>query len=175
MSGRDTIQAVLTGRPQTGWAIYKMSPIWAGLMFVVKLAYTGGFAFGSWILVRDGSWHQDQLLLGGSILLGVCALVALLYFIKQLWAILFFKRSLIVLTDKALVKSWCGRIEEYPYDTIHDLRLVRIQGRSRPYTVFPEHYMEFTDQRTGKVVEIARNRAFGRADRIYQVLSAKLA
>lgn len=81
---------------------------------------------------------------------------------------------MVVLTHDAVIKSFRGKIAQYPYGEISNLKITRTYGTTSSLALMPQHYVEFTDKKTGQIVEIAKNRQFGLAQNIFNVLESKL-
>jgi len=174
MDPEHVIQSVVNNQPKVGWAIFKFHKIRSILIFIVKAFFVLMFGTGAFILLKNSSYETDTYTFVMGCFIAACALIALIVFLFHLRSMFYMSNNMIVLTEDAIVRSWCGKIKEYKYEAIEDLRLVRIHGRSRPYPMFPEHYIEFRDVSTGNIVELARNRVFGRADIIFRVLQNKV-
>lgn len=179
MNPSEIIQSVQDEHPQKGWVIYRYNLTWALLGLLMRLFYFGILAGGTAIFFissesnnrRVHQLNTEEYFYAGVFAIG--ALIALYYLLKHLYFLLNHNRNMIVLTDRAIIKSWGRTIQEFVYSDIDQMKIVRIQGRNRPYTVFPEHYIEFMDKQSGKIVQLARNRIFGRADEIYTMLQTK--
>lgn len=152
MQSQETIKAVLENRPKEGWYVYRYKIGWGILGLFFRLFYVG--LFGGMVEYMAIS--------------ALPALIALLMTLSQIYTLLYAKTNMVILTDDKAVKSWRGKIQEYPYSQIANLKMTRIFGGG----LLPRQYIEFNDK-GGSVVELARGRQFGLAQNIFSVLQSK--
>ena len=163
------IQTVLQEIPQTGWMVFRFHKLRALFMLLFKLFLVIIFGGGAAVLAWSGI-TQDPHVFIFSALLGIPAVIALVVFLKHLRSVQTSQTNMIVLTEDAIVKSWCGNLEEYPYNAVTHLMLSRSSGNGR----FPEHSVAFVDRRTNKRIELAANWVFGPAQQVHEALQNKI-
>lgn len=174
MQPSDIISSIVQNQIDPSWVIFKYHNTRALWMGGIKLLYVILLVSFTFILWRGYQNKPETYTLVMAAILGGAGIGAILVFLWHVYTMFFFQTNLIVLTNTEVIKSARGQIVSYPYEHIQNLEVVRIQGHSRPYTQFPEHYLRFTDARTRKIIELAWNREFGRADDIYTVLKTRV-
>ncbi|MBP9717962.1 hypothetical protein KBD59_01575 [Candidatus Gracilibacteria bacterium] len=171
MQPEQVIQSVLDGHPQNGWRIFRFNITNAVLRIVYNLAMVGVLAGGAWVMITTKAPNgEDQSQLGMGLFVGMFALGFLYPLIKNGFALIYSTKNMIVLTDTAAVKSWNGKIVEYPYNTICQVRFTSSTGRN----MYPQFFLDFVDSRTNKIVDLARNNVFGSINVLYDSLKNKV-
>lgn len=169
MTENEIIKAVREGRPQQGWAIFRLNPVRVIITLIGWLVIDALFAAGAVILLSNTTTHPtDKTMLYTG---GFLALMTLLFFIpvfNRLRALLFASGSMIVITPERVTRYYGGKTLDVPRSDITNLKLVWQTGQG-----FPQHYVEFVDRRSNKFIELARNQTFGRAETIYNHLQEK--
>lgn len=174
MSNTDVINAVIENRPEEGWIILRYNLLWATLGIIGKIFYVIVFGGISAILLFYKNEIKDNLYyIMGSIFAVICV-IAIYFLVQQIKNILYWKTNMIVLTNKSIVKSLSGKIEEYPYSCIRELKKVSIRGNNTSFVVFPRSYIEFVDNRTNVNVDFTSSFVFGNVNKIYNFLLAKV-
>lgn len=179
MKGAEIIQAVIEDRPQNGWAIFRHSKwhwflgiIFRFLYFLIPLGVAIIFF---WEFFQTGDLNtvsQDDQIMGGFMLF-----VALMFgfsFMKHLLSVFHIKTNMIILTNDRLVKSWKGKIVEYPYNKITKVDFYNLPGHNQGYHLLYKSYIEFTDTRDNLIVSIGRDDYFENINDISTILRSKL-
>ncbi len=170
MHAKEVIEAVLKNHPKEGWFIYHYNLTQGILGLLFRLFYVVVFTPMALILFFKGG--QDGLFY--ALLLGVVAFGGLYATIMQIITLMYSKKSMIVLTDNEIIKSFKGHIEGYPYSKISGLKMHSVSGGFNSPLFMPKYYIEFLDEQTGRSIELAHNRVFGSANEIFSILQSKL-
>lgn len=170
MHAKEVIESVLKNHPKEGWFIYRYNLTQGILGLLFRLLYVVIFTPMALILFFKGG--QDGLFY--AILLGVVAFGGLYATIMQIITLMYSKTSMIVLTDHSIIKNFKNKTEEYPYSKISGLNMHNVSGGLNSPLFMPKYYIEFTDEQTGRSVQLAHNRMFGSANEIFSVLQSKL-
>lgn len=175
MTPDQIVERTQAGQLEKDWIVFHYRPGREALFLFFKLLYLLGFGGGAFVLLVWGYLpsRSNEFLYSG-LLLGFCALFALGFFLRGATRLIYTKKNVIVITSSGIIKSLSGKVNEYLYTDIQNLRLVRTQGRSAGTSTMPQYYIEFTYAPTRKIIELARNSMFGRADDIYTVLQTKI-
>lgn len=159
---------------QSDWVVYRYHIIREIWFFFVKLVYVVLFLSMTIFLFYYIDPKVDYMPLFFALLLLLGTVVSFIYLINHLRRMWYMSSNMLVLTGDSVIRSLAGKVEQFYYSEITQVELVRIHGQSRPVTIFPEVYIQFDDQKTGKKIELVRNSIFGRPDKIYQKLMEKL-
>lgn len=169
MTGKEIIQAVLNGKPQQGWAVFRLNALSVIMTLIGWAVIDALFIAGAIVLLQNyPSQPNNKMLLYMGIFLAVMALLFFIPVFNRLRALLFARGSMVVLTPECVVRNYSGKLLEVPHTDVTQLKIVWQTGNG-----FPQHYVEFVDRRTNAYIELARNRTFGRAETIYNHLQEK--
>lgn len=171
---KDVISAVIENRPENGWIIIKYNILWAVLGLIGKIFYIILFGSMSYVLLFWESNNKDNLYYIMGSIFAFISMIVVFSLIKQIKNIFYWNTNMIVLTNNSIVKSIYGKIEEYPYSCIKELKIVRIAGNNMVYIVFPRSYIEFIDGRTNAAIDFTSSYVFGNVNKIYNLLLAKI-
>ncbi len=169
MHAEDVVKAVLEDRPKEGWFVYRYKIGWGVLGLVFRLFYLVLFGGVVWVFSLS-----DPIVIWLILVSALPAFIALLFVVGQILTLLYAGKSMVILTHDEIVKSFRGKIAAYKYAEISNLRITRTYGTTSSLSLMPQHFVEFTDKKTGQIVEIAKNRQFGLAQDIFSVLESKL-
>lgn len=174
MEPSNVIDAVLAGQAKPGWAIFKYSAKETVKSIIANATYTLLFIIPGGILILGGKTGGAYLYAMGGIfeLFGFYFLIS---FIKLVHSLFYAKRNMIVFTDKEALKSFNGDVSSYPYEFISSLRITNPMAANMPaFARNKDQYVDFTDTRTNKVIELTHNRMFGPPEPIFNFLNSKL-
>lgn len=174
MEPSNVIDAVLAGQAKPGWAIFKYSAKENIKSVIFNTFYTLLFVVLGGILILGGKTGGVYLYAMGGLfeLFGLYFLTSLIKLIRSLF---YAKRSMIVFTDKEVLKSSNGEVSSYPYEYISSLRITNPMAANMPaFARTKDQYVDFTDTRTNKIIELTYNRMFGPPEPIFNFLNSKL-
>lgn len=176
MEASHVIETVQKGGAKPGWAIFNYSRTDAIKKIAARAFYCvlfGGMAAVFTYTALQQSQTQYFFFGGFFWLIDLILLITIIGTILELKNA---KNHMIVCTDKEVVKSLKGKIETYPYEEIKNLRITNPQAANMP-AMMPkrEQFVDFTDTRTDKFVELIHNRTFGPPELIFNFLDSKLA
>lgn len=174
MESAKVLEEVLVGQAKPGWAIYKYSSKEAVKSLSFRIFYLllfGGVAV-AFILMASTYGSTNYIFAG---VFGLIVLYLIISIIGFARGILHSNRSMIVFTDKEVIKSLNGMVKGYPYDIIKSPKITNpLAANLPPLARRPEQFIDFTDGRTGQMVELAHNRQFGPPEPIFNFLNSKL-
>lgn len=177
MDSTQVISLIESGQAQPGWSLHYTKPI-------TNLRVNFKYFFYLFIFAGLTAAFYLELLTTGDLSLvptddryyGLLTAIFALYFLsKTLQSIYtFFHKNFAVATDKALITKWNGRVTEYPYKDIAELRLTYIAGRNKPIPLFGYQYFSFKDKRSGHQIEIGQRQYFHNQQELFTNLSSKI-
>lgn len=176
MDPAHVIETVLQGGAKPGWAVFNYSRIDAVKKIAARALYFVIFG-GMAAVFTYTALEQSQTVyffFGGFFWL--IDLILIITIFSTILELINARKQMIVLTDKEVVKSLKGKIETYPYEVIKNLRITNPLAANMP-AMMPkrEQFVDFTDARTDKFVELVHNRTFGPPELIFNFLNSKLA
>lgn len=178
MEAKEILKAVIEQRPKDGWIIY---PYYIGravvnlvvglILFLVLLGLT---AVLIWEFFSTGSFTSvapDYKI--AAIILGIFSFFLLWHLIRHVIRMAHAKSSFLIMADESLVVSLNGKIEEYPYDKIANIRFTYVPGQYSLYLWYQE-YIDFTDARGNQQVRIGEHNSFPAMREVFSILKSKI-
>jgi hypothetical protein len=169
------IERVLSNNTENGWAIFKYNFKYAitrilsrSFFLIVTLVMTITFT----ITAIKNNQSTYFILAFVSALSAIVAVVTILYVV---WELVYSKKSLIVITNESVVKNFKNRLEAFPFDCITNLNATNMYSDSTPVLARRGHqYIDFRDKRSGKSVNLTKNRIFGNPEPIFIILKSRI-
>ncbi len=174
MEPTSVLDTVLRGEAKPGWAIFNFAKGDAlkGIFFRMILLLIFGGATTTFVYTAPTYGTTNYLFAGIFGVIDFYLFISIVGIIRNLYNA---KRNMIIFTDKEVVKSLNGKVEDYPYDIIKSPRITNPMAANMPaMTRRPAQYVDFTDSRTGRMVELTNNRQFGPPEPIFNFLNSKL-
>ncbi|MBI4237383.1 MAG: hypothetical protein HY696_03045 [Deltaproteobacteria bacterium] len=156
------------GTPETGWVVFRYRPFVA----VARLLYPlvmGGLALAGWLYLfgRHFMAHplreafqqaladtETNLVFAFLLLWALACAIVILRRLRELWSA---GSNVLLLTPHGIVKRFKGCVEHFPWSAVSGCTQRITTGRS----LWPQREIYFTDQRTGRVVQLVGGRQFG--------------
>ncbi|MEI7484196.1 MAG: hypothetical protein WCK13_05745 [Ignavibacteriota bacterium] len=175
MTPETVIEKVQNNKPENGWAIFKYNLKYAisrilfrGLLFCVVLVMAAAFS------VSALKTHQTSFILF-TLVSVLFILVSVLSIVIVIWELFYSKKSMIVLTNEGVVKNFKNSLEYFPFDCITNLNATNQYSDSTPaITRRRDQYIDFRDKRTGKSINLVKNRIFGNPEPIFNILKSRI-
>lgn len=166
------IQHIQEGRPKNGWAVFpfKTTSTWFSILWEIFTLVVSGSAANMFLFLPPAPTSKPEDVYIGYVAVFAAA-IACIAFIFSVRRLLLAKKSYLVITDEELVKSFCGKVEEFPLKNISNLRLTQLRGTSG---FKPRYRIEFVDTRTRRIELLAQNTYFGDETAIFNTLNSKL-
>jgi len=169
------VERVLSNNPENGWAIFKYNFKYAisrilfrGFFLCVVLVMTAAFSLSAL------KTHQTSFILFASVS-AILALVSVLSIAFVIWELVYSKKSMVVLTNEGIIKNFKNRLEYFPFDCITNLNATNQYSDSTPAIARRrEQYIDFRDRRSGKSVNLVKNRIFGNPEPIFNILKSRI-
>ena len=169
------VERVLSNNPENGWAIFKYNFKYAisrilfrGFFLCVVLVMAAAFSLSA-LKTRQTSFILFALVSA------ILALVSLLSIAFVIWELFYSKKCMIVLTNEGVVKNFKNSLEYFPFDCITNLNATNQYSDSTPAILRRrEQYIDFMDIRSGKSVNLAKNRIFGNPEPIFNILKSRI-
>lgn len=173
-SKESVVQMALNKQAQPGWAVFPLSKFQVVKEVLFFAALSLLFGAGSFFIIIGFFNGELSLDLGIGFMIALSLILTIwgVYaFTVELKTLINVNKSVIVLTDKSIVKAFNNEIEEYPYEVISDLVLV-IRSRGG----YQNNIIQFVDKRTNtrERVKLAERKYFGREHDIFEILKEKV-
>lgn len=169
------IERALSNNPENGWAIFKYNFKYAimrilsrSFFLIVTLVMTITFTF----VALKNNQSTYFILAFVSALLTIVAVITIVYVV---WELVYSKKSMVVITNEGVVKNFKNRLEDFPFDCITNLNATNMYSDSTPGFARRGHqYIDFRDNRSGKSVNLTKNRIFGNPEPIFTILKSRI-
>ncbi len=169
MTPEQIVKNICENHTESQWTIFRYNLSRAILMLLYKI-----FLAGVLLITPGVLWYYNpkplpfELTLILFVFCGI-GLITLSVLLRHIYTMFFLKTNMIVFTENELIKSVRRKIQSWRYSEITNVREVVTQTKNS----YPVYSVEFTDQKTGHVLELARGREFGRSQDIYSFLKTK--
>jgi hypothetical protein len=174
MTPEQTIDAVISNRPQPGWAVFNYNFKYAISRIAGRLFFPILFIPAIYIFLVNLEANRETFLILAAFM-GSFSLASVLSLIPVVMELINSKSNFIVFSYDGVVKSFKGKTEYFPYDCIKKLRFTNPYGAGTPGIARNKYqYIDFTDARSNKLVSLAKNRIFGPPENVYNLLLTKL-
>lgn len=175
MTPNTIIDRVLSNNPENGWAIFKYNfkysvsrILFRSFFLCIVLVMTAAFS------VSAMKTHQTSFILF-ALVSAIITLVSFLSIAMVIWELFYSKKSMIVFTNEGIVRSFKNKLEYYPFDCITNLNATNQYSDSTPAIARRrEQYIDFRDKRSGKSVNLLKNRIFGNPEPIFNILRSRI-
>lgn len=163
------------GAPESGWVVFRYRPFVALLRLLYPLMM-GGLALAAWLFLfgrhfvahglrealQQALANTETNLVFAFLLLWILACAVVIF--RRLREVLSAGSNILLLTPHGIVKRFKGRVEHFPWANVAGCTQRITTGRS----VLPHREIYFTDQRTGRSVQLVGGRYFGAPHAIMQ-------
>ncbi len=173
MLPKDVINSVKAGKFVPGWAIFKYNLAYVIYRFVTRSFFFVVFSVVAVVLFILPPANDKVLYFIFGVAFSGFALTALLLLLNLIYEMMFFASNMIVFTENEIVKSFKGKIHSYHYDSISDFKFTNPMGTTPGIFRTRYQYIDFKDIKTNKIINLTRNRIFGKPEFIYTIINNK--
>lgn len=175
MNTEQIITAINSKNLQPGWAVFYYNIKYAFSRIFGRLFLLLVFISASIVLLYSSFKEENTNFLIFAVIAGLPAIIYFFALIPVAVELIYSKNNFIVMTDAGVLKSFKGKTEFFPYDVITNVKFSNPYGASTPAIAKrKEQFLDFTDKRNNRFVNLAKNRIFGPPENIYNILLSKL-